>query len=126
MDLRTSLVFLPPTHPPTTPKDGKDEEAQEQEEENEKKADTTAFSSLPIQTRLLLFVQRWFLYGKRTTVGFSRGRMCNCTYRRLYLERVHNKPYRALEQTISVLPSVATVPTPSTTPRLLRTDIRTT
>jgi hypothetical protein len=22
-----------------------------------------------LQTRLLLFVQRWFLYGKRTTVG---------------------------------------------------------
>jgi hypothetical protein len=48
--------------------DPKDEEAQEQEEETEKKADT--YAPLPfLQTRLLLFVQRWFLYGKRTTVG---------------------------------------------------------
>jgi hypothetical protein len=54
--------------------DPKDEEAQEQEEETEKKADTYALFPFQLQTRLFLFVQRWFLYGKRTTVGFRKGK----------------------------------------------------
>jgi hypothetical protein len=92
--LRTSLVPLPPTHPPTTP--GWIQKMKKPKNKKKKRKESGYLQlslSLPIQTRLLLFVQRWFLYGKRTTVGFRKNRMCN-SHTSTPLERVHNKPYR--------------------------------
>jgi hypothetical protein len=82
----------------------------------------TALLSLPIQTRLSSSSNDGSSTASAPPSVFARKDVL--AYLDALTERVHNKPYRALEQTISVLPSVATVPTPSTTTSsLLRTDM---
>jgi hypothetical protein len=79
--------------------DPKDEEAKNKKKKPKRKRIPTALLSLPLQTRLFLFVQRWFLYGKRTTVGFRKARMCNSHIpRRPYLRKSPQQPYRALNR----------------------------
>jgi hypothetical protein len=53
----------------------KDEEAQNKRRNRKESGYLLLSSSLPITNKTLLFVQRWFLYGKRTTVGFFGARM---------------------------------------------------